>query len=110
MPITNRQETADTMDAEIKSLRIDRSAKKKNRSGRRTLGWILLSLGLSALLGIGVFIYGRLNPAVEVETARARAASTASSVAGATILNATGYIIAAHKIALASKVSGRVAW
>src|SRR5262245_49561174 len=98
MPITNRQDTADTMDAEIKSLRIDRSAKKKNRSGRRTLGWILLSLGLSALLGIAVFIYGRLNPAVEVETARARAASTTSSSSGATILNATGYIIAAHKI------------
>src|SRR5215468_2946545 len=109
MPISNQQ---DTMDAEIKNLRIDRSAKHKNRSGRNLLRWILLSFGLSVLLGVGVFIYGRLNTAVEVETARARVATTASSGigAGATILNATGYIIAAHKIALASKVSGRVAW
>src|SRR5262249_43485990 len=41
-----------------------------------------------------------------------RAASNASTgaPAGATIHNATGYIITAHKIQLASKVSGRVAW
>jgi len=76
------------------------------------LGWILLSFGLSVLLGVALFIYGRLSAAIEVETVRVRAASTSSSGpgAGVTILNATGYIIAAHKIALASKVSGRVAW
>jgi HlyD family secretion protein len=41
-----------------------------------------------------------------------RTASTSSpgAPAGATILNATGYIVTAHKIELASKVSGRVAW
>jgi HlyD family secretion protein len=100
------------MDAEIKSLRIDRSAKQKNRSGRGLLRWLLVSFGLSVLLGVAFVIYGRLNAAVEVETVRVRTASTASpgAPAGATILNATGYIITAHKIELASKVSGRVAW
>ena len=100
------------MDAEIKSLRIDRSAKQKNRSGRGLLRWILVSFGLSVLLGVAFVLYGRLNAAVEVETVRVRTASTASpgAPAGATILNATGYIITAHKIELASKVSGRVAW
>jgi HlyD family secretion protein len=100
------------MDADIKSLRIDRSAKQKNRSGRGLLRWILVSFGLSVLLGVAFVIYGRLNAAVEVETVRVRTASTASpgASAGATILNATGYIITAHKIELASKVSGRVAW
>src|SRR5262245_2324109 len=109
MPISNNQ---DAMDAEIKSLRIDRSAKQKNRSGRGLLRWLLISFGLSILLGVAFVIYGRLNAAVEVDTFRVRAASTASPDAGAgvTILNATGYIIAAHKIELASKVSGRVAW
>ena len=109
MPISNQQ---NAMDAEIKNLRIDRSAKYKNKSGRNFLRWILLSLGLSILLGVGIFIYGRLNTAVEVETTRVRVAQTSSSGvdAGATILNATGYIVAAHKIALAAKVSGRVAW
>ena len=100
------------MDADIKSLRIDRSAKQKNRSGRGLLRWILVSFGLSVLLGVAFVIYGRLSAAVDVETVRVRTASTASpgAPAGATILNATGYIITAHKIELASKVSGRVAW
>src|SRR5262245_57769897 len=109
MPISNQQ---DAMDAEIKNLRIDRSAKQKNGSGRSILRWILVSFGLSVLLGVAFVIYGRLNAAVEVETFRVRAGSTTSPGVGvgATILNATGYIITAHKIELASKVSGRVAW
>ena len=100
------------MDAEIKNLRIDRSAKQKSKSGRGNWRWILFSLGVSILVGAALFVYSRFNTAVEVETARVRAASTAAPGAGegVTILNATGYIVAAHKIALASKVSGRVAW
>ncbi len=98
------------MDAEIKNLRIDRSAKQKSKSGRGFWRWILFSLGVSFLVGAALFVYARLNTAVEVETTRVRAASNASHGAGVTILNATGYIIAAHKIELASKVSGRVAW
>jgi len=109
MPISNHQ---DAMDAEIKNLRIDRSAKQKNSSGRGLLRWILVSFSLSVLLGVAFVIYGRLNAAVEIETVRVRTASIVSpgAPAGATILNATGYIITAHKIELASKVSGRVAW
>ncbi|MGH9752403.1 MAG: efflux RND transporter periplasmic adaptor subunit [Blastocatellia bacterium] len=113
MPISDQQ---DTMDAEIKSLRIDRSAKQKPSSGRGLWRWILFSLGVSFLVGAAFFVYVRLNTAIEVETMRVRAADAASSGvggvggAGVTILNATGYIIAAHKIELASKVSGRVAW
>lgn len=99
------------MDAGIKSLRIDRSAKQTNKSPRRIGRWILIGLGLVALLATAGFVYSKLNAAIEVETIRVRAASTSSSGgASATILNATGYIIAAHKIELASKVSGRVAW
>src|SRR5574341_1206499 len=107
MAISNQP---DTIDADIKSLRIDRSAKQKNGSGRGLWRWILFSLGVSLLFGAGLFVYARLNTAVEVETVRARAASTETPGAGVTILNATGYIVAAHKIELASKVSGRVAW
>ncbi|HEX2491831.1 MAG TPA: efflux RND transporter periplasmic adaptor subunit [Blastocatellia bacterium] len=110
MPISNQQGAPSTMDAEIKNLRIDRSAKQKNRSGRGFWRWILFSLGVSLLVGAALFGYAMLNTAVEVETVRVRAASTADSNAGVTILNATGYIIAAHKIELAARVSGRVAW
>jgi HlyD family secretion protein len=101
------------MDAGIKSLRIDRSSKQKNRAPGKALRWILLVAALVVVSGAAWFAYGKLNAAAEVETVRVRAASgggAAGAPAGATILNATGYIVAAHKIALASKVSGRVAW
>jgi HlyD family secretion protein len=96
----------------LKSLRIDRSGKQASGSTRSRLGWVLLGFCLLALLGSAWFIYDRRTAATEVETVRVRASSTPSvgGAAGATILNATGYIIAAHKIELASKVSGRVAW
>src|SRR5262245_9555015 len=104
MSISNQQ---DAMDAEIKNLRIDRSAKQRNRSGRGFWRWILFSLGVSLLVGAALFVYARLNTAIEVETVRVRTASTVTAGVGAgvTILNATGYIIAAHKIELASRVS-----
>ena len=70
------------MDAEIKNLRIDRSAKQRNRSGRGSWRWILFSLGVSLLVGAALFVYAWLNTAVEVETVRVRAASTAASGAG----------------------------
>jgi HlyD family secretion protein len=41
---------------------------------------------------------------------RVRVSSAQISGEGETILNATGYIVAAHKTELAAKVSGRVAW
>src|SRR5205807_1183134 len=46
--------------------------------------------------------------AAEVEVARATAEG--SDVAGSTVLSASGYIVAHHKISVNSKVTGRVAW
>ena len=46
--------------------------------------------------------------APEVEVVRATAEG--SDVAGATVLSATGYVVAHHKINVNSKVTGRVAW
>ncbi len=112
-PVINEEQNApDAMDAGLKSLRIDRSGMRANGSTRNRRRWIMFGFGLLALLGTAWFIYERRTAAIEVETVRVRASQTpsASGVAGATILNATGYIIAAHKIELASKVSGRVAW
>ena len=49
-----------------------------------------------------------MNAAPEVQIARVRAAGTSGG--DGSILNATGYIVAAHKIELAAKVVGKVAW
>lgn len=96
------------MDADIKHLRINRDAPAEGSSSGAAR-WILIALIVILLLGAGWYGYSRLNAAVEVETVRVTAAVSAS--AGESVaLNATGYIVAAHKIQVASKVIGRVAW
>ena len=99
------------MEAELKNLRIDRS-KKKNRDGgsRWATWWILTGIALLLLFGAGRFAYERLNAATEVDIVRVRATDTGAGAGNDVILNATGYIVAAHKIELATKVVGKVAW
>ncbi len=98
------------MDAELKDLRIDRSRKRSGEPSPWAVRWILIGISILVLLGAGSFIFAKLNAATEVETVRVRAASLSSGGEGSVILNATGYIVAAHKIEVASKVVGRVAW
>src|ERR1044071_8768234 len=103
--IAREQKAHGEIDAGLRSLRIDRSSGKTRKRLRRGMRWILLAIGLVAFAGAGWVVYSRLNAAIEVETVRVRpvSATSFSDVAGATILNATGYIIAAHKIELASR-------
>ena len=51
-----------------------------------------------------------LNAATEVEVQRVRAIGGRRGAPEGVVLNATGYIVAAHKIELAAKVIGKVAW
>ncbi len=100
------------METELKSLRIDRGKRRGGDGGSNwATKWIVTGVVLFLLLGIGNFIFGKLNASIEVETVRARAVTSSSAAAqGDVALNATGYVIAAHKIELASKVVGRVLW
>jgi HlyD family secretion protein len=93
------------MDTELQRLQIDRSARPRARAGR----WVMPAIAAGLLLGAGTFVYAKLSAAPEVEVARVQAAAP-SSGEPPTVLNATGYIVAAHKIELASKVVGKVAW
>ncbi|MCX6598193.1 MAG: efflux RND transporter periplasmic adaptor subunit, partial [Acidobacteria bacterium] len=99
------------MDADLKSLRIDRSKKVMTEEGspwaRR---FIIAGVFLFVLAGAARLIYGKLNASTEVDLYRVKSASTASAAQGTVILNATGYIVAHHKIQVASKVIGRVQW
>jgi HlyD family secretion protein len=98
------------MEAELKSLRIDRSRKRPKESKWARI-WIIAGVLLFVLLGAWRVVYARLNAGAEVDIVRVRAQQLDSGkAAGEVILNATGYIIAAHKIELASKVVGKVAW
>jgi HlyD family secretion protein len=97
------------MQADLKSLRIDREKKSPRESSGWAAKWIVAGVVLLILAGLGRYAYSFVTSAPEVEVVRVQPARF-DSAGGNVILNATGYIIAAHKIQVASKVLGRVAW
>jgi HlyD family secretion protein len=99
------------MEADLKSLRIDREQKRSREPSRWATRWIVAGVVILVLLGLGRFAFNRINAAQEVEILRVQPVSFgAAGAAESIVLNATGYIIAAHKIQVASKVLGKVAW
>ncbi|MBV8867370.1 MAG: biotin/lipoyl-binding protein, partial [Acidobacteriaceae bacterium] len=97
------------METELKDLRIDRSAKRSQEP--KAAGKLIAIAIVVALAAIGsVLAYSKLNAATPVHVVQVQSPMSASSAGQQVILTATGYIIAAHKIEVASKVNGRVAW
>jgi len=97
------------MEAELKSLRIDRAKKNGPEPSRWAVRWIIGGVLIFVLLGAARLGYDRLNAATEVAIMRVQAQSPAVAGPGV-ILNATGYIVAAHRIEVASKVVGKILW
>jgi HlyD family secretion protein len=100
----------DTKDDDLQSLRIDHSLRA---GGGEAPPWsrrfILSGIAVVVLLGIVALAYRFLSPDTpEVEVVRATAEG--SNTAGSTVLSASGYVVAHHKISVNSKVTGRVAW
>jgi HlyD family secretion protein len=103
-------EHTDSKHDDLRSLRIDHSLRD---GGGEPPAWsrrfILGGIAVVVLLGLVALAYRLLaSDAPEVEVARATAEG--SDVAGSTVLSASGYIVAHHKISVNSKVTGRVAW
>src|SRR5262245_54213451 len=94
------------MPPELDGLRIDRSKKPAPRRA----GWIGAVIAVSALAGLIGLVYARFNEAVLVQVVRVRPSDGSGPAAESIILNATGYIVAAHRIEVASRIVGRVAW
>ena len=100
------------VEAELQKLRIDKQHKAR-RDERSVWPWVVVVLLLLAL-SAGVWKWKTATPTPVVQTMRVKLIENAGG-GGATddrptVLNATGYVIAAHKIELASKVVGRVSW
>ncbi|HKB84024.1 MAG TPA: efflux RND transporter periplasmic adaptor subunit [Burkholderiales bacterium] len=98
----------DTPD--LSRLKIDRT--KTASAGSRAAGrWRRLVVPATlavAALAAGAFVYYRLSTApTEVETVTVTMAYPSQSF---TILNATGYVVAQRKAAVASKATGRLIW
>ncbi len=105
-----------SMDAELKSLKIDRgrAARKSSWATR----WILAGVAIFLLAGAAALYQRWADAPQEFAVTRvpapaaagAPSAATGAPSAAASVLDATGYIVAAHKIEVASKVIGKVAW
>jgi len=96
------------MEPDLNKLRIDKSRKDPVQHSKWAARWIVGAFILLILLGVAGYLYSALNRPIEVDLVRVTVSGPARG--RPVILNATGYIIAAHKIELASKVVGRVAW
>jgi HlyD family secretion protein len=96
------------MDSDLHKLRLDKN-QKASKDGGRVWPWILV-LVLLAGGGVGYWQYQAATLPVPVEVQRVRAAGSDRRDSDAVLLTSTGYIMAAHRIELASKVIGRVAW
>lgn len=93
----------ETKNADLSSLRIDRSNKSEVNSGRKN---IFIILGLIILLIIGYFlITSFLGNTVEVKLTTAVLQKPGQTTAS---LNASGYVVAQRKAAIASKGTGRL--
>jgi HlyD family secretion protein len=96
------------VEAELKKLQIDKSHKAR-RDERSAWPWVLLVV-LILVAGGGAWQWRNASAAPAVQTIRVRVPEGAAADAQRVVFNATGYVMAAHKIELASKVIGRVAW
>jgi RND family efflux transporter MFP subunit len=92
-------------ESDLSKLRIDRGAQARggSRRRRRVGRWIALAVAAAVLAFAGY----AFRPAVQVEIGTA--AQTYPSQAY-TVLNATGYVVAQRKAAVASKATGRLEW
>jgi HlyD family secretion protein len=103
------------VEAELQKLRIDKSQRAR-RDERPAWPWFLALLLIAG--GAVTFWQWRVaSAAPAVQTIRVRppaddatATSAPAPQDDAVVLNATGYVVAAHRIDLASRVLGRVAW
>lgn len=90
-------------DENLSRLRIDRDAPRA--ASRRRFRWWWLP-AFVVLAGTGWWLYAR-NAPLAVETATV---SQAYPSQAHTLLNATGYVVAQRKAAVASKATGRLEW
>lgn len=95
----------------LHQLRIDRPPDEPTPGGRRWPAWLLAGFILVVLMGaLALWVREGRAPLVDVATARAAATSTGGGpAAGASILDASGYIVARREATVSSKVTGKVA-
>ncbi|WP_298272870.1 efflux RND transporter periplasmic adaptor subunit [Geobacter sp.] len=90
---------------DLGKLKIDRGAAARPRPRRRRTGWIAAAVAAAVL--VILFVSGVLTPAVTVEPGTVTQVYPSQSF---TSLNASGYVVAQRKAAVAAKITGRLDW
>jgi HlyD family secretion protein len=107
--IPKTQEDQNDLNQRLRSLKIDRGPAPSSSANNRSPKILLLALSaLIALVAIGGYLYfSSAAKAVSVAEVKIEGGGNAQSD---TVLSASGYVVAHHKIAVGAKVMGRVAW
>jgi len=89
---------------DLSQLKIDKTTDIYRPQGRRKLIYITVGICFIVLLGV-FYVKGVFTPAVQVEAANVTQVYPSQTF---TLLNASGYVVAQRKAAVASKVTGRL--
>jgi HlyD family secretion protein len=105
---TKSKDAQDDLNKRLRSLKIDRGPAPSPAGSNRTPKLLLLGIAaLFALLALGyIFLFSSAKP-ISVAAVRVESGGASS---GESVLSASGYVVAHHKIAVGAKVMGRVAW
>jgi HlyD family secretion protein len=102
------KESQEDLNKRLRSLKIDRGPAPAPTMNNRSPKLLLLGVGVVlALAALGYIFF--FSSAKTISAAPVRVETGAAS-AGESVLSASGYVVAHHKIAVGAKVMGRVAW
>ena len=109
MAISPKPEDAkEDLNKRLRSLKIDRGPAPSPSTSSRSPK--LLFLSIAVLLALAALAYVFLFSTTKtISVAQVRTETGAASL-GESVLSASGYVVAHHKIAVGAKVMGRVAW
>lgn len=105
---TNSKDAQEDLNKRLRSLKIDRGPAPSPNANNRTPK--LLLVGIAAVLALLALGYVFLFPSVKTISAAPVRVDTGGASSGESVLSASGYVVAHHKIAVGAKVMGRVAW
>ena len=105
---TKSKDDQEDLNKRLRSLKIDRGPAPPTTGSNRSPK--LLFIGIAVVLALAALGYVFLfSSATTISVAPVRVETGAAS-AGESVLSASGYVVAHHKIAVGAKVMGRVAW
>src|SRR5512141_3288740 len=91
-------------EQDLSGLKIEKSGYKSGGRGKKRYLWVLVAIAAAVA---AILLYGVLRPGVEVNTALVSMFYPSQTF---TKLNASGYVVAQRKAAVAAKGTGRLIW